>query len=172
MKYFPKYFFYFSFLIASICIVLSGCRKSGLIIPPSHSLGSSLNSNAAERFPQFSHDGRFLVFTSDRRGERMIALYDFQKQRLISLPGVNQPGNLQDQPDVSADGRFLVYVSEHQGKPDIFLYDRQTVQLQNLTQDLGGEVRHPSISGNGRFVAFETNRSGQWDIVVYDRGLK
>ena len=102
----------------------------------------------------------------------MIALYDFQKQRLISLPGVNQPGNLQDQPDVSADGRFLVYVSEHQGKPDIFLYDRQTVQLQNLTQDLGGEVRHPSISGNGRFVAFETNRSGQWDIVVYDRGLK
>ena len=144
MKYFPKYFFGVSLLIVSVSLALSSCRQSGLIIPPNHSLGSSLNSKAAEQFPRFSHDGPLHgVLPSDRRGERMIALYDFQKQRLIPLPGVNQPGNWQDQPDVSADGRFLVYVSEHQGKPNIFLYDRQTVQLENLTRDLTSQVRHP-----------------------------
>ena len=85
MKYFLKYFFCVPFLFISVSFVLSSCRQSGLIIPPSHVLGSSLNSTAAEQFPQFSHDGRYMAFTSDRRGERMIALYDFQKQRLIPL---------------------------------------------------------------------------------------
>ncbi len=153
-------------------IALSGCRDSGFITPPTQDLGSTLNTTAAESYPRFSYDGRYLVFASDRQAKRSIWLYDVQRRQLLPLPGINQPGSRQDQPDISADGRYIVYVSEQFGKPNIFVYDRQTFRSDNITENWLGEVRHPSISGNGRFVTFETNRSGQWDLVIYDRGLK
>lgn len=149
---------------------ISGCRDNGFLTPPPSLLGGSLNSLAAEQEPRFSYDGRFVVFTSNRRSQRNIFLYDVQQRRLIDLPGINQPSVLQDQPDISADGRYIVYVSEQRGKPDIYVYDRQHFQSELITEDLIGEVRHPTISGNGRFVAFESNRSGQWDIEIFDRG--
>lgn len=89
---------------------------------------------------------------------------------MIDLPGLNQPGSLQEQPDISADGRYIVYMSEQLGKPDVFVYDRQTLQAERITENILATVRHPTISGNGRFLAFESNRSGQWDIEIYDRG--
>ncbi|MGH2414005.1 MAG: TolB family protein [Microcystaceae cyanobacterium] len=150
---------------------LSSCSDSGFVTPPTQNFGSTLNSTAAEQHPRFSYDGRYLVFASDRQSQRNIFLYDRHDNRLLTLPGLNQPGSMQDQPDVSADGRYIVYVSEQFGKPDIFVYDRQSLRSENITKDWLGEVRHPTISGNGRFIAFETNRYGQWDITIYDRGL-
>jgi Tol biopolymer transport system component len=99
-----------------------------------------------------------------------VYLYDLQQRRLISLPGLNQPGSMQSQADISGDGRYIVYYSEQLGKSDIYMYDRSTATSKNLTRNFLGEVRHPSISADGRFVAFEGNRSGQWDIEIYDRG--
>jgi Tol biopolymer transport system component len=159
-------------LAISLLAGLNGCRDTGFITPPTQSFGSTLNSTAAEQSPRFSHDGRYLIFVSDRASKRSIFVYDQQKRQLLSLPGLNQPASLQDQPDISADGRYIVYLSEQDGKPDIFLYDRQTLSSENITQNLLGEVRHPTISGNGRFIAFERNRSGQWDIEIYDRGIE
>nr|WP_227873436.1 biopolymer transporter [Aphanothece sacrum] len=158
-------------LTASFALGLTACGDGAFITPPTQRLGATLNSIAAEQNPQFSYEGRYVVFASDRQGKRGIWLYDFQTNGLISLPGINQPGTVQDQPDISADGKYIVYVSEQEGKSDIFVYDRQTFESKNLTKNLLGEVRHPTISGNGRLIAFESNRSGQWDIVIYDRGL-
>lgn len=157
--------------LTTILIGLSGCRESGYITPPTQTINATLNSPFAEGYSHFSHDGRYLIYTSDRRSKRSILLYDLQRRRLISLPGLNQPGSMQSQADISADGRYIVYVSEQLGKPDIFLYDRLAAKSKNLTKNFLGEVRNPTISGNGRFVAFEGNRSGQWDIEIYDRGL-
>lgn len=150
---------------------LFGCGDTAYIPPPTPNLGGSLNTLSAEAHPRFSHDGRYLVFVSDRQGQRRILLYDRQSQRLLPLLGLNPPGILLDQPDISADGRYIVYVSEQSGKPDIWLYDRQTNDSKNLTQNWLGEVRYPTISGDGRVIAFESNRSGQWDIVIYERNL-
>jgi Tol biopolymer transport system component len=155
-----------------IAIAISGCREPGYITPPPVvSLISSLNTKTAEIQPHFSHDGHYLVFSSDRQKTRKVFLYDVRKRRLLPLPGLNQQESMQYQPDLSADGRYIVYVSEQFGKPDILLYDRATRETQNLTRNFLGEVRNPTISGNGRFIAFEGNRSGQWDIEIYDRGL-
>ncbi len=150
---------------------LSGCQDAGFITPPTQPIGSSLNTFAAEQHSRLSYDGRYLVFASDRQGKRGIWLYEVPTRRLLALPGLNQPGSLQDQPDISADGRYIVYVSEQLGKPDIFVYDRQTFRADQITENWLGEVRHPTISGNGRLIAFESNRNGQWDIILYDRGL-
>jgi Tol biopolymer transport system component len=135
-------------------------------------MGTALNSQNREENPQFSYDGRYLVFTSDRSNKRSIFLYDTQNRSLVPLPGLNQTGSVQEQPDVSANGRFLVYVSEQEGKPDIFLYDRETLTAKNITKNMLVPVRNPSISGNGRFIAFESNRRGQWNIEIYDRGME
>lgn len=152
-------------------ILLNSCQTSGFVTPPTQNLGSGLNTFHNEQQPRFSYDGRYLVFTSDRGGQRQIFLYDFPNHRFLPLPGLNTPGIMQDQPDISADGRYLVYVSEQSGKPDIWVYDRQEITSKNLTASWLGEVRHPTISGNGRLIAFESNRTGQWDLVIYDRGL-
>ncbi|NJL00016.1 MAG: TolB family protein [Spirulinaceae cyanobacterium SM2_1_0] len=157
--------------IASVLALgLLGCSDRGYVTPPPQATNATLNSRRADQHPRLSYNGRYLVFASDRRNQRHIFVYDQQRRQLLTLPGLNQPGTLHDQPDISADGRYIVYVSEQLGKPDIFIYDRQTLSATPITRDLLGEVRHPTISGDGRFVAFETNRSGQWDIEIYDRG--
>jgi Tol biopolymer transport system component len=157
-------------LLLLTAIGLGGCSDEGFITPPQQLLGSSLNTASAEENPRFSYDGRYLVFASDRQGQRSIYLYDRMANRLVPLPGLNQPNTYQDQPDISADGRYLVYVSEGSGKPDIYVYDRSSLQAKNITENILGEKRRPTISGNGRFIAFESNRFGQWNVEVFDRG--
>jgi Tol biopolymer transport system component len=157
-------------ILAITTLVLGSCQSPGYITPPTQVLNASLNSFAAEGDANFSYNGRYLVYTSDRTTKRSVYLYDLQRRRLISLPGLNQPGSMQSQADISGDGRYIVYYSEQLGKSDIYLYDRSTATSKNLTRNFIGEVRHPSISADGRFVAFEGNRSGQWDIEIYDRG--
>lgn len=156
---------------AVIMLLLSSCQNSRYITPPTQRLNATLNSTAAESTPHFSHNGRYLIYSSDRASKQSVYLYDLQRRRSIELPGLNRLGSMQYQPDISADGRYIVYVSEQLGKTDIFLYDRSNAKSQNLTKNFIGEVRHPSISGNGRFISFEGNRLGQWDIEIYDRGV-
>ena len=161
----------FGIVLGLSAIAISGCREPGYITPPVVSLGSSLNTKAAEIQPHFSHDGHYLVFSSDRSSSRNVLLYDVRNRRLLTLPGLNHLQSMQSQPDISADGRYIVYVSEQLGKSDIFLYDRIARESKNITRSSIGRVRNPTISGNGRFIAFESDRSGQWDIEIYDRGL-
>ncbi|HEY9767344.1 MAG TPA: biopolymer transporter [Coleofasciculaceae cyanobacterium] len=170
MKCCPKLHF-LKLILMAIAFGLGSCQTSRYITPPTQNINATLNSIAAEADSHFSYDGRYLIYTSDRQSKRSVYLYDLQRRRLITLPGLNQPGSMQSQADISADGRYIVYVSEQLGKSDIFLYERLTAKSQNLTRNFIGEVRQPSISGNGRFISFEGNRSGQWDIEIYDRGL-
>lgn len=149
---------------------LVSCQDEGFLTPPPELFGGGINSLSGERSPRFSYDGRYIVFASDRQGQRRILLYDVQQRSSIALPGLNQPRVMYDQPDISADGRYIVYISEERGKPDVFLYDRQTFRSKNITENLDFEVSNPAISGNGRFISFAANRSGQWDIEIYDRG--
>lgn len=158
-------------LIAITILILVGCEGSKFITPPTQTINAKLNSSSSEGSPNFSYDGRYLIYNSDRNAQRNIFLYDLQSRRLLPIPGLNQPGSMQYQADISADGRYIVYVSEQLGKTDIFLYNRLTNKSQNLTKNFIGEVRQPTISGNGRFVSFEGNRFGQWDIEIYDRGV-
>ena len=161
----------FTLSLGFLAIALSSCSESGYITPPTHNLGATLNTTAAETNPNFSHDGRYLVFTSDRDSQRNILVYDVPNRRLLDLPGLNQSQSMQSQGDISADGRYIVYVSEQLGKPNIFVYDRLARTSENITNNIVAEVRKPTISGNGRYITFESNRYGQWDIEIFDRGL-
>jgi Tol biopolymer transport system component len=148
--------------------LLSGCvGYPRLLNYPFDPGGRSLNSSASELNPQIS--GRYIVFSTDRRGSQDVYMFDTVTRNLIDLPGLNSLDAIASHPSASDDGRFIVFVASRQGRSAIFLYDRETRQSRNLTADLQAEVRNPTISADGSRISFESSFNGQWDISVYDR---
>ncbi|WP_066375948.1 MULTISPECIES: TolB family protein [unclassified Anabaena] len=148
--------------------LLSGCfGYPRLVSYPFDPGGRSLNSLASELNPQTS--GRYIVFTSDRRGSQDVYLFDTLTRNLIDVPGLNALDTIASHPSVSQDARYIVFAASRQGRSAIFLYDRETRQSRNLTANLQAEVRNPTISADGSRIAFEFSNNGQWDISVYDR---
>ncbi len=150
------------------CLGLNGCfGYPRLLSYPFDSGGRSLNSLASELNPQIS--GRYIVFTSDRRGSQDIYMFDTVTSNLVDLSGLNSFDTIASHPGVSSDGRYIVFAASRQGRSAILLYDRETRQSRNLTANLQAEVRNPAISADGNRIAFESSSNGQWDILVYDR---
>jgi beta propeller repeat protein len=148
--------------------LLSGCvGYPRLLSYPFDPGGRSLNSSASELNPQIS--GRYIVFTSDRRGSQDVYMFDMVTSSLIDLPGLNSLDAIASHPSADDDGRFIVFAASRQGRSAIFLYDRETRQSRNLTADLQAEVRNPTISADASRISFESSFNGQWDLFVYDR---
>lgn len=113
-----------------------------------------------------SPDGRWVVFTSERRGNP--DLY------ALALDGTGEPQllvdsvALEDQAAFSPDGAELAFVSTASGDADIYVMpfapDRtQTLAAaRNLTNHPGGDFR-PDFAPDGRRIAFSTDR----DTPVY-----
>ena len=153
---------YLTLLNMLIITTVGGCGKTVQL------LTGGINSNSTEEYPNYSGNGNYLVFASDRNGRRDIFLYDFTQRQLVSLPNLNRNNSSQDQPSISQDGRYIAYVSTERGKSDIFVYDRQTQQTKLMTSDIKGSVSHPTISGDGSKVAFQASQLGQWKIVLVE----
>jgi Tol biopolymer transport system component len=148
--------------------LLTGCvGYPRLLSYPFDPGGRSLNSLASELNPNIS--GRYIVFTSDRRGSQDVYLFDRLTSNLIDLPGLNSLDAIASHPSVSESGRYIVFAASRQGRSAIFLYDREIRQSRNFTPDLQAEVRNPTISADGSRIAFESSNNGQWDVLVYDR---
>jgi Tol biopolymer transport system component len=143
-----------SFLV--LAGLLGGCGPS-LVSFPFDPGGRSLNSPYAELKPRLA--GRYIVFSSDRRGSQDIYLYDTVTRSFIDLPGLNAIDN----------GRYIVFEGIREERSGIYLYDRETRQLRNLTENLRAAVRNPTISADGNTIAFESSARGQWDVALYNR---
>lgn len=130
----------------------------------------ALESHYTDEQPALSGNGQFLVFVSNRDGDRKLIVYDLQKQQVVDLPRLNQPDTIAEHPSLSLTGRYITYITSDRGRPVVALYDRATQRSQILTSHYRGWVRNPNISPDGRYIVFETSRRGQWDIEVLDRG--
>lgn len=156
----------FIFVFASVGL-LGGCvGYPRLVSYPFDPGGRGLNSLASELTPQIS--GRYIVFTSDRRGSQDVYMFDRLTRNLVELPGLNSFDTIASHPSVAENGRYVVFSASRQGRSTIFLYDRETRQSRNLTANLQAEVRNPTISADGNRIAFEYSNNGQWDILVYE----
>lgn len=111
--------------------------------------------------PVVSPDGRWLVFTSERRGNPNLYALDLQKggnSRLLIGSYF-----FEDQAAFSPDGKFIVFVSDLSGHADIFRLpfrpDRalSIKGAENLTHNPAGNFR-PAISPDGRMLAFSSSR--------------
>ena len=113
-------------------IVFSGLNVSGfsdiyLFDLQSERLTRLTNDRYADDYPDFSPDGRYVVFSSDRtvygeKGCRNLFLYDLEKKEIqyLSLGQWNDT-----QPRFSSDGSRVAFVSDRKGLPNIYLTDLQ-----------------------------------------------
>jgi Tol biopolymer transport system component len=135
-------------------------------------------SMSDERMPALDGMGRFLAFTSNRKGGaglNDVYLYNRQTGKLVDLPGLNSK-HMDQQPALSADGNLVAFASDRPGGSggrDIYLYDRTTSKLLPLPGlNTAAHEYSPSLSPDGRFIAFVSERlggEGERDIYLYDR---
>lgn len=91
---------------------------------------ASLNTASNERGPAFSHDGRYLYFSSDRAGGQggddiYVARWDGQEWTGVEALGttINSPAR-ETGPAPTADGKRLYFSSNRAGGNDIFMSQR------------------------------------------------
>src|SRR5215510_8351561 len=104
----------------------------------------------------FSPDGRWAVFTSERRGNPDLYAIDLQAggtpRLLIDSPA------MEDQAAISPDGASIAFMSSHGGNADIYIlpFDPSSTQsidkATNLTRHSGGDFR-PAFSPDGKQIA-------------------
>jgi len=134
-------------------------------------------SNAMPLTVQGLFAGRFLAFTSNRRGGRNhVFVLDRETGHLDLLEEANSVNSNDGYPSISADGRFIVFQSDRtRGQTDVFLFDRGTRTLDPLP-----ELNHPTafdgfphISADARFLVFESDRvKGRPKIFLFDRSTR
>ena len=117
----------------------------------------------------FSHDGEWVVFTSERFGSAdifRVRTDGLGLERLTDHPAFD------DQAALSPDGGELAFVSTRErGSTDIHILDLASGKVRNLAGAPGGDFR-PSWSPDGRMLAFSSDRGagfpkakGRWEHV-------
>lgn len=112
--------------------------------------------------PEFSPDGRFILFESARASFRDLYRYDLGAQKLDRLTD-NPEGNFDGR--YSPDGRHIVFASSRHMQLDLFLMNADGSGQRRLTQHLGDSVK-PAWSFDGRSIAFISGRDGQDDLFL------
>jgi TolB protein len=108
-----------------------------------------------------SPDGRWVVFTSERRGNP--DLYALELDGSSQLRLLVDSAAMEDQAAFSPDGRSIAFVSTASGNADIYVlpFTPETTQdlaaATNVTNEAGGDFR-PDFSPDGTRIAFSTDR--------------
>jgi TolB protein len=115
--------------------------------------------------PEWSPDGRKLVFTSYKDNNPDIYMVDLKKKTYNRISGYI---GLNTAPAFSPDGKSLALTLSKSGNPEIYLLDLKSGDLTQLTRNRRADTS-PTWSPNGRELAFVSDRSGYPQIYVIDR---
>lgn len=111
----------------------------------------------------FSPDGKWVVFTSERRGNPDLYAIDLQQEGTPTPQLLIDSPVMEDQAAFSPDGSTIAFVSTHTGNADVYTIPFKPTETQrienaaNLTNHPGGDFR-PSFSPDGQRIAFSTDR--------------
>jgi len=142
-----------------------------------------LTNNAVDDVnPDWSPDGKSLVFASDRNDPNPVKCFPSCAYEIYTMDVDRAEQGLGDQrrltdspasdyhPTWSPDGadeyiRQIAFTSERDGNQEIYVMEADGSQPRRLTDDPAGDMR-PSWSPDGTQIAFNTMRDGNWDIYV------
>lgn len=108
----------------------------------------------------FSADGKWVIFTSHRKGSADIWRV---KPDGTGLERLTDDPAFDDQAALSPDGNRLVFVSNRGGRANLWLLDLTTKKVTQLTKHSGGDFR-PAWSPDGpdgEWIAFSSDRDSE-----------
>ncbi|MGH9843102.1 MAG: protein kinase domain-containing protein [Blastocatellia bacterium] len=134
-----------------------------LTAPASHGLSRAkfLASTLEDDSPQYSPDGKSIVFGSTRSGSFEIWLCGSEGQQPRQLTAMGGP--LTGTPRWSPDSRQIAFDSRSQGNADIYVISVEGGAPRRLTTEPSEDVV-PGWSKDGRWVYFCSNRGGRREI--------
>jgi Tol biopolymer transport system component/DNA-binding winged helix-turn-helix (wHTH) protein len=116
-----------------------------------------VSSAILDHNPQYSPDGKRIVFASNRSGAYEIWMCGSEGEDQVQL--TNFGGPMTGSPQWSPDGRHIVFDSRPEGNADIFVISAEGGKPRRLTFDSAEDVV-PQWSRDGRWIYFGSNRNG------------
>jgi Tol biopolymer transport system component len=121
----------------------------------------SIASTREDISPQFSPEGKRIVFASNRDGyaEIWVAASDGSGPAQLTTLKSSRSGS----PRWSPDGRQIVFDSLASGNSDIWMVGSEGGSPKQLTTEPSNDAR-PNFSRDGRWIYFRSDRSGSQQI--------
>ncbi|HEX6622898.1 MAG TPA: LpqB family beta-propeller domain-containing protein, partial [Pyrinomonadaceae bacterium] len=120
-----------------------------------------MSSTRADSGPQYSPDGRKVVFSSSHTGPLEVWACEADGSNPVQVTSFGGPHV--GSPRWSPDGRQIVFDSPAEGHRDIYVVGVDGGKPRRLTVEASADVR-PSWSRDGRFVYFGSDRGGGWQV--------
>jgi Tol biopolymer transport system component len=125
--------------------------------PPARLISSTRHDLA----PQYSPDGRRIVFASNRSGTMEIWMCDGEGRNVNQVTFFGGPPT--GSPRWSPDGRWIAFDSRPDGNPDIYVVAAEGGTPRRLTADAAQDIV-PQWSRDGRSLYFASNRTGSYQV--------
>ncbi|MFC1537743.1 TolB family protein [Gemmatimonadota bacterium] len=124
------------------------------------------NSTAADLCPDWSADGKLIVFDS-KRDDPDRDLYQMHADGTNLRRLTDQPGQQDKCPAFSPDGSRITYICTANGDMDIFVMNSDGSGVINLTDHRFSD-RCPSFTPDGDKITFMSNRTGAFEVYIMD----
>jgi eukaryotic-like serine/threonine-protein kinase len=130
----------------------AGARARGQAL-----LSPLIVSTYGDSQPQYSPDGKYIVFSSTRSGDQEIWIANSDGSSPRQLTRLHAA--ISGYPGWSPDGKYIVFHSRSSGYANIYVAKVETGSYQALTAGTTNDST-ASWSHNGKWIYFESQRSG------------
>ncbi|MBN1383722.1 MAG: PD40 domain-containing protein [Elusimicrobia bacterium] len=148
----------------AFCSTLSGHKEIWCIDYDGKNLKQLTYHKSISILPKFSHDGRYIFYTTYKNNNPDVFRYDFEKAEstpFLTYQGINIPGS------VSPDGKYFIATLSKSGDPEIYLFASSGRLIRRLTYSSGVDTA-ASFSPNSQEFVFVSDRSGNPQLFVMD----
>lgn len=121
----------------------------------------AINSSGSDYSPNFSPDGRKILFESNRSGSSEIWLTGADCTAPTAITSFKDP--TVGSSSWSPDGEKIIFNRGFDGKPQIFMIGADRSDLRQLTLDASSNIV-PTISFDSNWIYFSSDRLGRYDI--------